>query len=319
MPQGIARLKQTPFLQDASTVTRPEAAVSSRRGWLFAALAAGTVGAAACSPLGTFNIVAGRDAGAERRVADAAYGAHPRQRLDVYAPEALSAPAPVIVFFYGGSWNSGSKAEYAFLGSALAARGFVTVVADYRLVPEVRFPAFLEDGAQAVRWVRDNITAQGGDPGGIVLAGHSAGAYIAAMLALDRRFLSGAGVEPSIVKALVGLAGPYDFLPLTEPVTRPTFGAWPDLAETQPVSFARAGAPPALLATGADDTTVKPANTAALSRRLKAAGVPVLVKTYPGVDHAGILLAMSRLLRGRAPVLDDIERFLDRHLVQRAS
>jgi acetyl esterase/lipase len=291
----------------------------SRRTALTLFAASGSSVVTGCSPLGAFSFVAGRDEGSRQVAADVPYGAHPRQRLDLYAPLSANGPAPVVIFFYGGSWNSGRRQDYAFVGHALAARGHVVVIADYRLVPEIRFPAFIEDGAQAARWVRDGIGPYGGDPGRLALMGHSAGAYIAAMLALDLRFLRGAGVDPRAVKALVGLAGPYDFLPLTEPITRPTFGGAPDLAQTQPVSFARPGAPPALLATGSDDDTVKPRNSLALAARLRAAGSSASVRTYKGVDHAGILLALSRLLRDRAPVLDDVTAFLARSMQQGAA
>jgi acetyl esterase/lipase len=299
----------------------PHAAVPaiSRRAAIAMLAAAGSSAAAGCSPLGAFSLVAGRDVGGRQAAADVPYGPHPRQRLDVYAPLSASGPAPVVMFFYGGSWNSGRRQDYAFVGHALAARGLVAVIADYRLVPEIRFPAFVEDGAQAARWMHDGIAAHGGDPARIALMGHSAGAYIAAMLALNTRFLRKAGVDPRDVKALVGLAGPYDFLPLTEPITRPTFGSAPDPAQTQPVNFARSGAPPALLATGSADDTVKPRNSQALAARLKAAGSSASVRSYEGVDHAGILLALSRLLRDRAPVLDDVTAFLARHLQREAA
>jgi acetyl esterase/lipase len=266
-----------------------------------------------CSPIGAFNSVAGRDSGIEVVASGIAYGSNPRQQLDIYAPRARSASVPVVVF-YGGSWNSGSRQDYSFVGRALASLGYVTVIADYRLVPEVVFPAFLEDGAQAVRWVADNIRAYGGDPRRLALAGHSAGAYNAAMLALDQRYLRKAGVDPGSIKALVGLAGPYDFFPWTSSAAVAAFGTWPDPAQTQPVTFARGGAPAVYLATGARDTVVKPQNMTTLAARLRASGSGVVERTYPDLDHVGILLAMSRLLREKAPVLDDIGRFLNQRL-----
>ena len=285
---------------------------STRRVWLVTALVAATV--ASCSPLGAFNTVAGRDSGIEVVASNIAYGPDPRQTLDIYAPRARPASVPVVVFFYGGSWNSGSRQDYTFVGRALASLGYVTVVADYRLVPEVVFPAFLEDGAQAVRWVTDNIRGYGGDPRRLALAGHSAGAYNAAMLALDQRYLRQAGVDPGSVKAFVGLAGPYDFFPWTSSAAVAAFGTWPDPAQTQPVSFARGSAPAIYLATGAKDTVVKPQNMTALAARLRAKGACVTERTYPDLDHVGILLSISRLLREKAPVLDDIGVFLKQPL-----
>jgi len=143
----------------------------------------------ACSPLLTFNAIVPKDGGTRLVVRDAPFGPDARQRLDVYAPASAARARPVLVFFYGGSWNSGTKAGYAFMGRAFAAQGFVTVVPDYQLVSLVRFPAFLQDNAAAVRWAQTHAAEIGGDLDRIVLAGHSAGAYNAAMLALDPRWL----------------------------------------------------------------------------------------------------------------------------------
>lgn len=262
----------------------------------------------ACSPLRTFNTLVPKDAGVELAHRGAVFGAHPRHRLDLYRPKraAAGAPLPIIVFLYGGSWNSGVREGYGFVGRALAARGFLVAIADYRLVPEVRFPAFLEDNAAAVRWVRANAAAHGGDPDRIVLVGHSAGAYNAAMLALDERWL---GQDKGAVKGLVGLAGPYDFLPLDGPITTAAFGNAADPRSTQPVTFASAGDPPALLLHGADDTTVYPRNSHRLAERLRAVGVRAEAKVYPNLGHVGILTGIARPFRGRAPVLDDIAAF----------
>ena len=268
---------------------------------------------AGCSPLGLYNGLTPADAGSARVGTDIAYGDHPRQRLDIYTPDAAAKPAPVVVIFYGGSWNSGRKEDYAFLGRAIAARGFVAVIADYRLVPHVRFPAFLDDGARAIAWAQAHAREYNGDPGRIFLLGHSAGAYNAAMIALDGRYLHGAGSSTSAIRAVAALAGPYDFLPLDVASTIAAFGQANDLAQTQPINFVTRPAPPMLLATGDADTTVKPRNTRALAEKLRAAGAEVVVRTYPGVGHVGILLALSRPLRGKAPVLDDVAAFFDAH------
>ena len=275
----------------------------------FAGVLLGTL-AAACSPLRTFDAIVPKDGGVRVVAKNAAFGADPRQRLDLYAPRGVAAePLPVIVFLYGGSWNSGAKAGYAFVGRALAARGFVVAIPDYRLVPAVRYPAFLEDNAAVVRWVRANAARYGGDPARIVLAGHSAGAYNAAMLALDPRWL---GADRRFVRGLIGLAGPYDFLPLDGPVVRATFGAADDLPATQPVAHVAADAPPALLATGDADRTVRPRNSDVLAARLAAAAVAVERRRYPGIGHVGLVTAIARPLRGRAPVLDDMAEFARR-------
>ena len=266
---------------------------------------------AACSPLRTFNAVIPKDDGGRPVALNLSFGPEPRQRLDLYRPSGPNVGAarpglPIIVFIYGGSWQSGSKDGYSFVGRALASRGFLVAVPDYRLVPQVRFPAFLQDNAAAVRWMIANAARHGGDPTRIVLVGHSAGAYNTAMLALDPRWL---GAERRAVKGFVGLAGPYDFLPLDGPVTRAAFGQERDPATTQPIRFASSDDPPTLLLQGLRDTTVLPRNSQSLQARLAGAGVDARVRIYPDVGHVGILTAIARPLRDKAPVLDDVARF----------
>jgi acetyl esterase/lipase len=283
--------------------------LSTRRSIMLSGAALAVAG---CSPAGTLNTLAGQDAGSARSATNIPFGPHPRQLLDVYTPERVSRPAPVVCFLYGGSWNSGAKEDYAFVGHALAARGFVTVIPDYRLVPEVVYPDFLNDNAAAVRWIRDTIGTLGGDPRRLALVGHSAGAYNATMLGLDQQLLRQAGVTPSMIKAVVGLSGPYDFLPFTSSAARAAMGQWPRPAETQPINRVRAGAPPMFLATGDADTTVNAKNTRAMTAALRAAGSSVTERIYQGVGHAGTLTALSRNFRG--PVLDDVVRFLGQQL-----
>jgi acetyl esterase/lipase len=216
----------------------------------------------------------------------------------------------VLLFIYGGSWDTGDKSIYGFAGAAFADGGFVTIIPDYRLVPQVRYPGFLEDNARAVRWARDNAARFGGDPERIVLAGHSAGAYNAAMLALDPRWLDAAGVPRGTVKAWAGLAGPYDFLPLDVRSTREAFGQAPDLPSTQPTNHAGRGDPPAFLATGADDATVEPRDSIDLAAKLRAADVPVELRIYPKLGHIGLVTALGPILGRRAPVRRDAIAFL---------
>ena len=247
--------------------------------------------------------------GGQALARDIAFGPAARHRLDIYAPPRDGTRRPVILFIYGGSWSSGSKETYGFVGSALAARGFVTVIADYRLVPEVRFPGFVEDGALALRFIRQSIATYGGDPQRIFVLGHSAGAYNAVMLALDPRFLASAGVPSGTIRRVAALSGPYDFLPLDHPSTIAAFGQARDLARTQPVNLARRGAPPMLLGTGTADTTVLPRNSEALARRLQTAGARVELRRYEGVGHPGTILAFNTLFGGTAPTLADVTRF----------
>lgn len=263
--------------------------------------------ATSCSPLKTFNSLVPKDSGVDVVAREQVFRDGPRGRLDLYAPRRRGGePLPIIVFFYGGSWNSGTKDGYAFAGRALAARGFLVAIPDYRLVPEVRFPAFLEDAAAAVRWVRAHAGRYGGDPDRIVLAGHSAGAYNAAMLSLDPRWL---GPDRPAIRGFAGLAGPYDFLPFDTPASRAAFGEAPDPPATQPVRFASPGDPPALLLVAGKDDLVRPRNAISLAAALRGAGVPVEVRTYDKIGHIGILTALSRLFRGKAPVLRDLAEF----------
>ena len=269
-----------------------------------------------CSPAGLLNGVSRLtgDGGVRTAVRGAAYGSDPRQRLDVFVPDTIASGAslPVVIFFYGGGWVDGDRGDYAFAGRAFAAQGFVAVVADYRLVPRVRFPAFVEDGALAVKWVRDNIARTGGDPARIALSGHSAGSYIAAMLALDTRFLTNIGVDPAIVRGAALLSGPYDFFPFTEQRSRDALGRWPRPAETQPISFARAGAPPMLLMHGTADTIVQPRNSQALATKLAALGAKVDLKLYAGKSHTDTIKSLSPAFRGSTPALADATAFLRR-------
>jgi acetyl esterase/lipase len=281
------------------------------------AWAASLLALSACTPAG---LLTGVDrltnpAGVRKVVSGEAYGGDARQRLDVWAPRRGGAgtPLPVVVFFYGGGWNSGSRGDYGFAGAAFASRNFVAIVPDYRLVPAVRFPAFVQDGALAVRWARDNAARFGGDPRRITLAGHSAGAYIGAMLALDQRFLRDAGVDPATVRAAALLSGPYDFLPFTEARGRAAFAAHPVPAETQPISFVRGDAPPMLLAHGSEDRVVLPRNSRALAERLRKAGAPATLRIYPGANHGDLAAALSGPFRKRVPVLDESAAFLRQH------
>lgn len=267
--------------------------------------------AAACAPLKTFDTLMPKDSESTEVARNIPYGAGPRRMLDVYAPRGTTADAhlPVIVFIYGGSWANGTREGYGFAGRALAAAGFVVVVPDYRLVPEVHFPGFLQDCADAVRWTRRQVGRYGGDADRLVLIGHSAGAYNAAMLALDPQWL---GPDRAAVKGFAGLAGPYDFLPFDGPITKATFSQWPRPQETQPIHFADASAPPTLLLHGGQDDTVWPRNSQHLQKKLTDTGVPSEVKIYPDLGHVGIVTALAKPFRGRAPVLADVLAFAHR-------
>lgn len=244
---------------------------------------------------------------------DIAFGTH-GQKLDVWRTQQTgdTARRPVLIFINGGGWVKGTRGEYGWAARGYADNGFVVVLPDYRKVPGVRFPAFLEDGAEAVRWTRDNIARFGGDPDRIAIAGHSAGGHTVAMLALDPQWLARAGA-PGAVKAAVGLSGPYDFYPFTGRAVA-AMGKWPRPQETQPLAYARKDAPPMMLVTGTDDTTVRPKNARNLAAKLKAVGAVVEEKEYGGQGHEDTAMALSRPFRGKNNVLADSVAFLNAHL-----
>ena len=265
----------------------------------------------ACSPVAALNALA-PTAGISR-VSDIRYAEGDRHTLDVYVPKADPA-APVVVFIYGGGWKDGDKGNYRFVAAALAARGFLTVIPDYRLFPAVRFPAFLQDNAAAVAWTRANIARYGGDPHRIVLMGHSAGAYNVAMLSLEKRWLGAEGLDPDRdIAAAIGLAGPYDFLPLHDAELEDIFGPAGDLRLSQPITFARGNGPPMLLAAGTADMTVLPANTIHLAAAIRRDGGSVEERLYRGVNHSGIIGAMAGGLHWLAPSMADVVGFLRRY------
>jgi acetyl esterase/lipase len=240
---------------------------------------------------------------------DIAYAEGERHTLDVCRPFSATA-APVVVFFYGGGWRSGSKGMYRYVGKALARRGYVAVVPDYRIYPPVLYPDFLDDGAQAVRWVKDNAHKFGGDPDKIFLIGHSAGAHIAAMLAIDATWLNKVGLAPGRdIAGLIGVAGPYDFLPLKDETLIVIFGG-ANRPETQPISYVTPGAPPALLLTGDKDDVVGAGNSTRLADRLRAAGNDATAILYPRIGHYLIVAAFAPILRFLVPVLRDSEAFI---------
>jgi acetyl esterase/lipase len=267
---------------------------------------------AACAPSAALNALAARDTHVLSE--GVAYGPQARQRLDIYRPT-LAAPAagwPVVVFFYGGSWNSGERANYRFVAEALAARGVLTLVADYRLYPEVRFPDFLRDSALALAFGLKESARLGGNPNRLFVMGHSAGAYNAAMLALDARWLGATGHTPAELAGWIGLAGPYDFLPMTNVDAQPVFFHPNYPPGTQPLEHASAAAPRSFLGAAVSDKLVNPQrNTVALASKLQAANVPVTLKLYERVNHVTLAGAFASPLRWLAPVRDDVLAFIE--------
>jgi len=238
------------------------------------------------------------------------YGKKERQKLDIYQP-ADGENHPVLIFFHGGAWYHGEREGYAFLARAFAARGFVTVIADYRKYPDVKFPDFVEDTADAIAWTHASISAHNGDPKRIFIMGHSAGAHLSMLAALDPQWLARKNLDSSIIKGVVGLAGPFDFLPMEEGGTADqAMGDWPRPKETQPISYARGDGPPLLLLQGSDDRLVGAHNSENLQAATQAAGGSALYKLYDGVDHYEIIMAVARPFRRKAPVIDDVIAFI---------
>lgn len=263
--------------------------------------------AAACSPAVLLGSMQERARGGE--ILDVAYAPGPRHGMDIYLPAPAPSPPPVVVFFYGGGWTGGDRAMYRFAGRGLAACGVMTFIPDYAVWPQARFPRFLEDGAQAVAMARNEARRLGGDTSRLFLMGHSAGAYIAAMLALDPSWLRRAGVDPRGATAgMIGISGPYDFLPLNDPVLEAIFD--PAGPETQPITYAANATAPLLLLTGAADTRVRPANTLRLAARVRQFGGRAETIVYPGLGHVGAIGALASPLRSLAPVRTDVCRFM---------
>lgn len=267
---------------------------------------------AACAPTAVLNGLA--PGGTALSTTGIAYGDGLRHRLDAYRPLGTPPAAgwPVAVFFHGGSWGTGGRGDYRFVGEALASRGILALVADYRLYPQATYPDFLLDSARATAWALEHARTLGGDPRRVFTVGHSAGAYNAAMVALDARWLRAAGHAPAHLAGWVGLAGPYDFFPSGNPDVQPVFHHPYYPADGQPIDHA-ASSLPAFLGAAAHDTVVDPQRSSvALARRLEAAGAPVTLRLYDGVGHATLIGALAPPLRFLAPVLDDVAAFVHR-------
>jgi acetyl esterase/lipase len=259
------------------------------------------------SPADLLNLV--KPTGAWEQHTSLAYGGKPRQRLDVYKPR-HAAKAPILVFFYGGSWQNGSRDLYPFVGASLAAQGIVTAVPDYSIFPSAQFPMFVEDAARAVRFACESATQWGGDPARLVLMGHSAGAYIAAMLSFDPQWLRQVGLNSQTdLAGFIGLAGPYDFLPIESRTLRTIFGG-ANRVETQPISFVTGKEAPSLLITARRDRLVSPGNSRRMAAKIHARGGVVEERTYGGVGHLTLIGAFAPGLRVLAPVMRDVTQFV---------
>jgi acetyl esterase/lipase len=290
----------------------------SRRTALAALIAATAAG---CSRAAFFAVNLPARFGSYERHTNLPYGDDPQQRLDVYVPKNAAAPGaaqpitaaprPVVVFWHGGRWSFGDKGDYRFVGAALAELGCVAVLPNYRHYPQVKMPGFMDDAARAVRWTQANVANYGADPQRLVLTGHSAGAHLAALVTLDPRYFAATGPQPPKITGVIGLSGPYDFLPLQEDDVKDMFGPPRLYPDSQPINFVSADAPPMLLVHGLKDDDVWPKNSVNLAAALQAVGVPVTLKLYPNLTHSDTVAVLSAPLRGRAPILADIRGFLN--------
>lgn len=243
--------------------------------------------------------------------ANVPYDAARNLRLDIYSPQGVQ-NAPVVLFFYGGRWSSGTKDDYRFVGEALSSRGFVGVVADYRLYPQVRFPEFVDDGARAVAWLHANARTYGGSPDKIFVMGHSTGAHIAAMLSVKEEYMARAGGSRSWIRGMIGLAGPYDFLPITDPMLRDVFAPPEKFEQSQPVLYTEGDGPPMLLMHGEDDEIVEVKNTRSMAAAVKKAGGAIETVIYPKMSHRMIIASVAKPLRGQTDVLGHVSEFVTR-------
>jgi acetyl esterase/lipase len=259
--------------------------------------------------LKAFNFLVPKDQTSQLRAANVAYGPHPSQRLDIYEPKFKAGNLPILIFVHGGSWAAGNQTDYSFAGRAFAAKGYLTIVMSYRGLPESAYPDFIIDVAEVVKWATLKGASYGGDGKAIFLVGHSAGAFNIALATLDQHYFKDAGLDPTVVKAVATLAGPFDFLPLDSPATIATFGHVKYLAATQPINFARVDAPPFLLLYGLKDKTVYRKNSISLQAHLLANGAKATLIEYDDVTHVGILMVLAKPFRNYAPVLEDIDKF----------
>ncbi len=275
---------------------------------LLASLAALT--AAACSKAAFLAVNLPASFGAYRRHEDLRYGPGEAHRLDVYVPDRPGAPCPLVVFWFGGRWSTGDKDDYRFVGAALAQLGCVAVLPNYRLYPSVKLAGFMDDAARAAQWASEHGAEFGADPRRLYLMGHSAGAHIAALVTLDTRYFAATGRPAPPIAGVIGLSGPYDFLPLTDADLEDMFGPPENYPDSQPIHFARPDAPPMLLIQGLADRSVWPKNSINLAAALRARGDAVTLKLYPRLKHADTVAAMSIPARGRAPTMADIAAFV---------
>ena len=268
----------------------------------------------ACSPIKVLNsLVPEND---YELVSAVAYGASARQKLDIYLPKAAdhsSTLKKVIIFYYGGNWDSGERADYKFAAEALVSQGYIVVIPDYRVYPEVLFPGFMADPVRAAKWVKTNIKKYNGDAHKVFLAGHSAGAHMAVMMAINPEYLAEASLKPNDFAGVIGLAGPYDFLPLKSDRLKTIFGPEAEQWKSQPINFVDGKNPPLYLAIGTKDNTVWPRNSINLAKKIKEKNGLVEVHEFAGYGHIDMVAKLAKPLRGNGELLKSVITFIDQH------
>jgi len=259
--------------------------------------------------------IMGGSGGAEFK-AKIATGDHPEQKLVVWGADNHSQKdplRPVLFFVHGGSWRSGDPESYDFVGRAFVEQGFVVVLGGYRLGEAGKYPAMIEDTARAIAWTHEEIEQYGGDPEHIVIAGHSAGAYNVMMTALQDKWLGAHSLSSEDIAGVVGLSGPYDFLPLDSDSTIASFGHVEEeeaLNATQPINLVRTDAPPKLLIHGEKDTLVGMRHSRALAQQAGDAGAEAGLTLYPEMEHNDPLISIAAPWRGRREVVPQIAEFV---------
>lgn len=269
-----------------------------------------------CSPTTLINVVS--PSNHYDKKTNIAYGKYERQKLDIYIPNYLEEEhknSTVIVFFHGGGWDSGNKNKYKFVASRLTLEGYTVVIPSYRIYPNVVFPTFIEDAALAIAWLKNNQNDYSINTDKVYVMGHSAGAHIASLLTADKRYLESAGISVSYIAGFIGLAGPYNFLPLTSDKLKKIF---PKEIRTnsQPINFVDGTEVPYLLLHGTDDKTVWPQNSQTLAEKILSKNGNVTLQLYEGINHIGIISPFIPGFKNSTPTVQDIINFINSNNVK---
>lgn len=228
-----------------------------------------------------------------RAFRDIAYGPDYYQKVDVFAPAEGGTGLPVLLFLHGGGWSGGYKEMLGFMAPAVVALNAVFVSVSYRLVPESPYPAAVDDTADAVAWAYRHIARHGGDPGRLHLGGHSAGAQLAALVALRGDLLAGRGLPRGVVRSATSVSGPLDLVfdarrkeHQADIRMRDRFIGRPaDIAAANPIAHVHEHAPPFYISVGQEDFPSIIDSGSRMAAVLAARGVPVIHDVFAGHGH----------------------------------